>query len=184
MAAGSTAAHPARQAPAREPCLVSHGRARPKPWPASPANVSKRGLSARLYAPNQTLIMVKARLPKRISPGRTRVTGAGAVGQLVRGIRSRVQAGTGSGQLVRRAGTPTAVHPLGTSHVTTDPAPILAKSPILMSPIIVAPVLSRTPLPILGARSGVSTFRPMVTFCITVTSSPMVTKGPTTTPVA
>jgi len=38
--------------------------ARPKPGPASPANVSKRGLSARLYVPNQTLILVNARLPK------------------------------------------------------------------------------------------------------------------------
>jgi hypothetical protein len=38
--------------------------ARPKPGPDSPANVSKRGLSARHYAPNQTLIMVNARLPK------------------------------------------------------------------------------------------------------------------------
>ena len=38
--------------------------ARPKPGPASPANMSKRGLSARHYVPNQTLIMVNARLPK------------------------------------------------------------------------------------------------------------------------
>ncbi|MEH2566386.1 hypothetical protein V1289_006013 [Bradyrhizobium sp. AZCC 2289] len=38
--------------------------ARPKPGPASPANVSKRGLFARHYAPNQTPIMVNARLPK------------------------------------------------------------------------------------------------------------------------
>jgi hypothetical protein len=38
--------------------------ARPKPGPDSPANVSKRGLSARHYVPNQTLIMVNARLPK------------------------------------------------------------------------------------------------------------------------
>jgi hypothetical protein len=38
--------------------------ARPKPGPDSPANVSKRGLSARNYVPNQTLIMVNARLPK------------------------------------------------------------------------------------------------------------------------
>jgi hypothetical protein len=40
--------------------------ARPKPRPASPANMSKRGLSARLYASNQTLIMVNTRLPKGI----------------------------------------------------------------------------------------------------------------------
>src|ERR1700744_4284992 len=32
----------------------------------SPANMSKRGLFARLYAPNQTLIRVKTRLPKGI----------------------------------------------------------------------------------------------------------------------
>jgi hypothetical protein len=38
--------------------------ARPKPGPASPANMSKQGLSARHYVPNQTLIMVNARLPK------------------------------------------------------------------------------------------------------------------------
>ncbi len=38
--------------------------ARPKPGPASPANVSKRGLFARLYVPNQTLILVNARLPQ------------------------------------------------------------------------------------------------------------------------
>jgi len=31
----------------------------------SPANMSKRGLFARLYAPNQTLIRVKTRLPKQ-----------------------------------------------------------------------------------------------------------------------
>jgi hypothetical protein len=40
--------------------------ARPKPGPASPANMSKQGLSARHYVPNQTLIMVNARLPKGI----------------------------------------------------------------------------------------------------------------------
>src|SRR3984957_6611863 len=68
MAAGSIAAHPAQQAPAREPSFFVAWEARPKPRPASPANVSKRGLSARLYATNQTLIMVKARLPTWISP--------------------------------------------------------------------------------------------------------------------
>jgi hypothetical protein len=36
----------------------------PKPGPASPANMSKRGLFARLYATYQTLIMVNVRLPK------------------------------------------------------------------------------------------------------------------------
>src|SRR5207237_5052460 len=44
-----------------------------------------------------------------------------------------------SGQLVSRAGTPTAVHPAGTSAVTTAAAPILAKSPTLTSPSTVAP---------------------------------------------
>src|ERR1700722_16429072 len=37
-----------------------------KPIPASPANVSKRGLSARLYASNQTPIVVNVWLPKGI----------------------------------------------------------------------------------------------------------------------
>jgi hypothetical protein len=44
--------------------LVSHGGPGPKPGPDSPANVSKRGLSARHSVPNQTLIIVNARLPK------------------------------------------------------------------------------------------------------------------------
>src|SRR5262245_14918643 len=39
--------------------------ARRKPGPASPANVSKRGLSARHCVPNQTLSLVNFRLPKR-----------------------------------------------------------------------------------------------------------------------
>ena len=43
--------------------VASHGRPVHKPSPASPANVSKRGLSPRLYAPNQTPIMVNVRLP-------------------------------------------------------------------------------------------------------------------------
>jgi hypothetical protein len=86
----------------------------------------------------------------------------GALCQLVRGYRSRVSGWSRFGAIGQaRAYTPTAVQPLGTSHVTTDPAPILAKSPMLMSPRMVAPVLSRTPLPILGARFGVSTFRPI-----------------------
>src|SRR6185503_10381181 len=38
--------------------------ARRKPGPASPANMSKRGLSARHSVPNQTLILVNFRLPK------------------------------------------------------------------------------------------------------------------------
>ena len=51
--------------PAREPRDVSHG------WPVqsrvmnSPANMSKRGLFARRCVPNQTLIMVNGRLPKK-----------------------------------------------------------------------------------------------------------------------
>ena len=38
--------------------------ARRKPGPASPANMSKRGLSARHSVPNQTLSLVNFRLPK------------------------------------------------------------------------------------------------------------------------
>src|ERR1700722_20927031 len=70
MAAGSIAAHPAQQAPAREASFFVAWEARPKPRPASPANVSKRGLSARPYATNQTLIMVNVRLPKGILAAR------------------------------------------------------------------------------------------------------------------
>src|SRR5260370_26127446 len=55
-------------APALKPCCVAWG-ARPKPRPASAANMSKRGLSARLYAPNQTLIMVNTQLPQGILGG-------------------------------------------------------------------------------------------------------------------
>src|SRR6202165_2040839 len=70
MAAGSTAARKARrQAPAREPCFVSHGRPVQSRGLQSPANMSKRGLSARLYAPDQTLIMVNGRLPQGILGG-------------------------------------------------------------------------------------------------------------------
>src|SRR6202022_2622503 len=70
VAAGSAAARKARrEAPAREPGCGAWG-ARPKPRPASPANVSKRGLSARPYATNQTLIMVNVRLPKGILAAR------------------------------------------------------------------------------------------------------------------
>jgi hypothetical protein len=50
-------------ASASEPCLVAW-EARRSLGPASPANMSKRGLFTRLYAPYQTLILVKARLPK------------------------------------------------------------------------------------------------------------------------
>ena len=44
---------------------MSHGG--PKPGLCFTANMSKRGLFTRLSAPNQTLILVKARLPKRNS---------------------------------------------------------------------------------------------------------------------
>jgi hypothetical protein len=65
MAAGSTAARRARRKMRQRESLIGVAwGARPKPGPASPANVSKRGLSARLYVPNQTLILVNARLPK------------------------------------------------------------------------------------------------------------------------
>src|SRR5882672_10817336 len=84
----------------------------------------------------------------------------------------------GSGQLVNRAGTPTAVQPGGTSCSTIAPAPILAKSPMLTPPIMVDPALRYTPLPIFGARSGSECFRPMVTFCKIVTSSPITAKAP------
>jgi len=40
--------------------------ARPKPGLASPVNVSKQGLSARLFATNQTPTVVNVRLPKGI----------------------------------------------------------------------------------------------------------------------
>ncbi|BBB96786.1 hypothetical protein BE61_22170 [Bradyrhizobium elkanii USDA 61] len=43
---------------------LSHGGPVQKPGPASPANMSKRGLFTRHSDPNQTLFMVKARLPK------------------------------------------------------------------------------------------------------------------------
>ena len=64
MAAGSTAARQARRyAPAREPHWCRMGPVQSQ-GPDSSANVSKRGLFARHYVPNQTLIMVNARLPK------------------------------------------------------------------------------------------------------------------------
>jgi hypothetical protein len=50
--------------------------------------------------------------------------------------------------------------------------------------MIVAPELSRTPLPIRGARSGSDGFRPTVTFCRIVTSSPMTANAPMMMPVA
>src|ERR1700733_15340136 len=50
----------------RESLVVSHGGPVQKPRPASPANVSKRGLFARPYPHNQALIMVNVWLPKGI----------------------------------------------------------------------------------------------------------------------
>jgi len=54
----------------RESRVCVAWEARPKPRLASPANVSKRGLSARPYATNQTLIMVNVKLPKGIFTAR------------------------------------------------------------------------------------------------------------------
>src|ERR1700731_1186404 len=102
MAAGSIARAPGAASASARALFCVAWEARPKPRPASPANVSKRGLSARLYAPNQTLIMVKARLPTWISATACDGIWIGEAGG---------QAGAGSGQLVRRAGTPTAVQP-------------------------------------------------------------------------
>src|SRR6266550_9508750 len=64
----------------------------PKPGPASAANMSKQGLSARHYAPNQTPIMVNARLPKgiwlrEIKAGGA-VTGAGPTGSRGQSVRN------------------------------------------------------------------------------------------------
>src|SRR5215470_3559708 len=56
--------------PARRSLVWSHGRPAEALGPASPANMSKRGLFARLYVPNQTLIIVKTRLPKENLIGR------------------------------------------------------------------------------------------------------------------
>src|ERR1700761_300168 len=61
MAAGSIAAH--RRRGKRSARALSHRMGGPsKAGSAFPANMSKQGLSARLYASNQTLIMVKAEL--------------------------------------------------------------------------------------------------------------------------
>src|ERR1700746_33412 len=59
----------AAKACTREPDLVAW-EARRSLGPASPVNMSKRGLSLRLYPSNQTLIRVKTRLPKEnFAPG-------------------------------------------------------------------------------------------------------------------
>src|ERR1700761_3606512 len=57
-----------RQACTKEPDLVAW-EARRSLGLHSPANMSKRGLFARLYAPNQTLIRVKTWLPKQNPDG-------------------------------------------------------------------------------------------------------------------
>ena len=86
MAAGSTAALGRSVTRQRESLIGVAWGARPKPGPDSPANVSKRGLSARHYVPNQTLIMVNARLPKgnlagkRKRAGQLREPGPGSQG--------------------------------------------------------------------------------------------------------
>jgi len=60
----------------RESRDASHGRPVQKPRLASPANVSKRGLSARPYASHQTPIVVNTRLPKEILTAPSRRVGA------------------------------------------------------------------------------------------------------------
>ncbi|KAK2353626.1 serine acetyltransferase 1, chloroplastic [Trifolium repens] len=83
------------------------------------------------------------------------------------------------------AGFPTAVVLGGTSIKTTEPAPILAPSPILTLPRMVAPAPMSTPSPILGWRSP-PTFPvpPNVTWCRIDTLFPITAVSPTTTPVA
>ena len=61
-------------------------------------------------------------------------------------------AGLDTGRLVGRAGTPTAVHPAGTSWSTTAPAPTRAPSPTVMEPSMRACVPRTTRLPIVGWR--------------------------------
>src|SRR3954453_16052818 len=141
--------------------------------------MSKRGLLTRLFVHNQTLTTVKMQLPQENPVGRK----AGDAIAYDRGLCAQAD-NPACAQLVSRAGTPTAVHPAGISLSTTEPAPILAKSPTLTSPRMVVPELSRTPRPILGARPGSACLRPMVTFCMIVTSSPMTASEPMMIPVA
>src|SRR6266566_2859041 len=72
----------------------------PKPGPASAANMSKQGLSARHYAPNLTPIMVNARLPKGIRLREIKaggaVTGAGPTGSRGWGLPVRNIGGPGN----------------------------------------------------------------------------------------
>ncbi len=76
--------------------------ARRKPGPASPANMSKRGLSARHSVPNQTLSLVNFRLPK---------------GNPAAGNRGRPggYGGLGSGFHARDGGTRPVASPFGTA---------------------------------------------------------------------
>jgi hypothetical protein len=79
MAAGSATARSGAAVSACARALLCRLGGPPKPEPASPANMSKRGLFARLYPSNQTLIMVNARLPKdfRLRQNRGGSTGCG-----------------------------------------------------------------------------------------------------------
>jgi len=82
-----------------------------------------------------------------------------------------------------RAGTPTAVYPDGTDARTSEPAPILAKSPMSTLPNTVAPADSSTPRPIRGAPASPSGELLSVTSCSIDTSSPMTTPSPMVIPV-
>lgn len=86
---------------------------------------------------------------------------------------------------INLAGFPTAVALGGTSIKTSDPAPILAPSPILMLPKMVAPAPIKTPSPILGWRSPTALpVPPSVTWWRMETLLPMTAVSPITTPVA
>src|SRR5262249_42432540 len=69
----------------------------PKPWgPASPVNMSKRGLSARLYASDQTPVRVKTRLPKRNLAGERQARPAACAGEKARFFRDMGQRSRGA----------------------------------------------------------------------------------------
>lgn len=74
--------------------------------------------------------------------------------------------------LIGFAGLPTTIVLLGTSLTTTDPAPIIALSPTMISPITIAPAQILTLLPIRGLRDPLA-FRPIVTLCHICTFSPI-----------
>mmetsp|Transcript_37560 Transcript_37560/g.64002 ORF Transcript_37560/g.64002 Transcript_37560/m.64002 type:complete len:454 (+) Transcript_37560:69-1430(+) len=83
------------------------------------------------------------------------------------------------------AGAPTAVAPDGMGRNTTDPAPILARSPTVMFPRIFVPAPMRTSFPILGCRSPWSfPVPPRVTAWRMVVPSPTRAVSPMTTPEA